>query len=158
MTTLDLPQAGGALAHVAVQAHRDRRQCGGEAHVLEALEDVADPCPSEGAARHLNVECRTDTPILLNAVVVQVPHQADIRSEDQHALEWRNHEVQDRIGSLGSQLSALSKTWRDQENKKFAEEFEQHMRGVVRFIEIIERHIPYLARKAEIIEEYMQQR
>jgi uncharacterized protein YukE len=67
-------------------------------------------------------------------------------------------DVQERITLLSGQLVNLGRTWRDQENKKFAEEFEQHMRVITRFIEIIERHIPYLARKAEIIEEYLQQR
>jgi uncharacterized protein YukE len=67
-------------------------------------------------------------------------------------------DVQERITLLGSQLVNLGRTWRDQENKKFAEEFEQHMKMVGRFIEVIEHHIPYLMRKAEIIEEYLQQR
>ena len=46
----------------------------------------------------------------------------------------------------------------DQEQKKFSEEFEQHIRTIARFIEVIERHIPYLHRKADIIDEYLQQR
>jgi WXG100 family type VII secretion target len=67
-------------------------------------------------------------------------------------------EVQDRVTSLGAQMVALERTWRDQEQKKFAEEFEQHMRTIARFVEVIEHHIPYLQRKAEIIDEYLQQR
>jgi WXG100 family type VII secretion target len=67
-------------------------------------------------------------------------------------------DLQDRIGSLSAQLATLERTWRDQEQKKFAEEFQQHMKGVARFVEIIDQHIPYLQRKAEIIEEYLQQR
>ena len=67
-------------------------------------------------------------------------------------------DVEDRITLLGTQLVDLSKTWRDQENKKFAEEFEQHMRVIARFVEVANRHVPYLLRKAEIIEEYLQQR
>jgi uncharacterized protein YukE len=67
-------------------------------------------------------------------------------------------EVQDRVTSLGAQMVALERTWRDQEQKKFSEEFEQHMRTIARFVEVIERHIPYLQRKAEIIDEYLQQR
>ena len=72
-------------------------------------------------------------------------------------LKKFNSDVQERITSLGSQLNALGKTWRDQENKKFAEEFEQHIKGCA-FLEVIDRHVPYLVRKAEIIEEYLQQR
>ncbi|MGD0383630.1 MAG: WXG100 family type VII secretion target [Thermoguttaceae bacterium] len=67
-------------------------------------------------------------------------------------------EIQSRITMLGSQLVSLSKTWRDQEQKKFTEEFEQQVKGVSRLIEVIEEHIPYLLRKAEIIEEYLHQR
>jgi len=67
-------------------------------------------------------------------------------------------DVQDRITLLGTQMVDLGKTWRDQENKKFTEEFEQHMRVIARFVEVANRHVPYLLRKAEIIEEYLQQR
>jgi uncharacterized protein YukE len=74
------------------------------------------------------------------------------------SLKKFNNELQDRLTSLGSQLGALSTTWRDQENKKFAEQFEQHMKIMVRFIESSNEHIPYLLRKAERIEEYLQQR
>jgi len=74
------------------------------------------------------------------------------------SLKKFSGDVQDRVTSLGAQMAALERTWRDQEQKKFAEEFEQHMRNMARFVEIIEHHIPYLSRKAEIIEEYLQQR
>jgi uncharacterized protein YukE len=67
-------------------------------------------------------------------------------------------ETQSRITLLNNQLVGLEKTWRDQEQKKFAEEFDQQVKVVTRLIEVIERHIPYLVRKAEIIEEYLQQR
>ncbi len=67
-------------------------------------------------------------------------------------------EIQDRITSLGAQMASLERTWRDQEQKKFSEEFEQHIRQISRFVEVIEQHIPYLNRKAEIIDEYLQQR
>jgi uncharacterized protein YukE len=69
-----------------------------------------------------------------------------------------NIEVQERIAALDGQLVGLGKTWRDQEHKKFAEEFEQHMKVISRFIEVTEEHIPYLLRKAEIIERYLEQR
>jgi uncharacterized protein YukE len=73
-------------------------------------------------------------------------------------LKKFNSDVQERITLLGTQLVNLGRTWRDQENKKFAEEFEQHIKMVGRFVELTDRHIPYLMRKAEIIEEYLQQR
>ena len=69
-----------------------------------------------------------------------------------------NTDVRDRMSALNGQLVALGKTWRDQENKKFVEEFEQHMRAIAHFMEVTEEHIPYLVRKAEVIEQYLQQR
>ena len=74
------------------------------------------------------------------------------------SLKKFNGDVQERITSLNGQLAALERTWRDQEQKKFAEEFQQQIQALARFIEMIDRHVPYLLRKAEIIEEYLQQR
>ena len=73
-------------------------------------------------------------------------------------LQRFNQELQDRLGSLASQLASLGKTWRDQEQKKFVEEFEQQAKGLARFVEMSEQHIPYLLRKAELIDQYLQQR
>lgn len=74
------------------------------------------------------------------------------------SLKKFNTSVQEQAGALGAQLNALGRTWRDQEQKKFVEQFEQHMKVVSRFLEVSEQHIPYLLRKAEIIEQYLQQR
>ena len=73
-------------------------------------------------------------------------------------LKKLNTELADRMTRVSTQLADLSHTWRDQENAKFREEFEQHMKMIARFIEANNRHIPYLLRKAERIEEYVQQR
>ena len=73
-------------------------------------------------------------------------------------LQRFNQDLQDRLTALAGQLMALSKTWRDQEQKKFAEEFEQQAKGLARFVELSEQHIPYLLRKAELIDRYLQQR
>ena len=73
-------------------------------------------------------------------------------------LKKFSNEVQERITVLNGQLTAVGRTWRDQEHKKFSEEFEQHMRVVARFTEITREYIPYLLRKAEAIEQYLQQR
>jgi uncharacterized protein YukE len=55
---------------------------------------------------------------------------------------------------IGAEMSRLASTWRDQEHRKFALEFEQQMKQLGRLIESGERHVPYLLRKAELIEEY----
>jgi uncharacterized protein YukE len=74
------------------------------------------------------------------------------------SLKKFNTDTKDRIGALAAQMASLGKSWRDQEHKKFAEDFEQHMRVIARFIDVTEQHIPYLLRKAETIEQYLQQR
>jgi WXG100 family type VII secretion target len=74
------------------------------------------------------------------------------------SLKKFSSELQNRINMLGGQLVTLEKTWRDQEQKKFSDEFQQQVKNVSRLVEIIEEHIPYLLRKAEIIDQYMNQR
>jgi hypothetical protein len=58
--------------------------------------------------------------------------------------------------AVGNQLAALSSTWRDQEHKKFADEFESNMKVLLRFTETADEYVPYLLRKAEHIEDYLQ--
>ena len=72
------------------------------------------------------------------------------------SLKKFNADLRDRSSSLANQLAALGATWRDQEHKKFVEEFEEHMRIIQRFTEAADQHIPYLLRKAEHIEDYLQ--
>ena len=74
------------------------------------------------------------------------------------SLKKFSSDMQERSSSLNGQLAALERTWRDQEQKKFTEEFQQQTLALARLIEMIDRHIPYLLRKAELIEEYLQQR
>ena len=69
-----------------------------------------------------------------------------------------NAEVEERITALSAQMHALGSTWRDQEHKKFAEDFEQQIKTIARYVEATNEHAPLLIRKAERIEEYLQQR
>ena len=71
-------------------------------------------------------------------------------------LKKFNNELQNQTALLGNQLAALGSTWRDQEHKKFVEQFEQHMKMIGRFTEATDQYIPYLMRKAEHIEDYLQ--
>jgi uncharacterized protein YukE len=73
-------------------------------------------------------------------------------------LKKFNQELDERMTSLRAQLSSLGATWRDQEHKKFVEDFEQHMKVIAKYMEATNEHAPYLMRKAERIEEYLQQR
>ena len=66
--------------------------------------------------------------------------------------------LRDQVGALGVRFNNLGDTWRDQEHAKFAEEFEQTMRVVLRFADAADQQVPFLLRKAEKIEEYLNQR
>lgn len=88
--------------------------------------------------------------------------QAIVNPEELRAfaqkLKQFNNVLTDQAAMLANQLDGLSNTWRDQENRKFTEEFNEHLRLLAQFVEMNNRHIPYLLRKAERIDEYLQQR
>jgi WXG100 family type VII secretion target len=67
-------------------------------------------------------------------------------------------DLQSQISRLHGQMVNLSGTWRDQEQQKFAEEFEETIKSFKRFVEAADRHAPFLLRKADRVEEYLQQR
>jgi WXG100 family type VII secretion target len=69
-----------------------------------------------------------------------------------------NHDLQALMMGLHSRMRELEKTWRDQEQRKFADEFEQTMKAMARFTEATEQHIGFLQQRAGHIEEYLQQR
>ena len=71
-------------------------------------------------------------------------------------LKKFNANLRDRASALGNQLAALNSTWRDQEHKKFADEFETNMKVLLRFTETADEYVPYLLRKAQHIEDYLQ--
>jgi len=73
-------------------------------------------------------------------------------------LKKFNADVQERLTSLAGQLTALGRSWRDQEHKKFAEEFSQTLKALKRFVDISNQHTPFLLRKAQRIEEYLNQK
>jgi uncharacterized protein YukE len=67
-------------------------------------------------------------------------------------------ELHNQMTVLHGQLVGLGTSWRDQENQKFAEEFEQTLVVLKRFLETTNQHIPFLLRKAQRVEEYLSQR
>jgi uncharacterized protein YukE len=73
-------------------------------------------------------------------------------------LKRFNTDLQERIASLQARFAAVGDTWHDQEHAKFAEEFQQSMKAMKRFVEVSNQHTPYLLRKAQRIEEYLNQR
>jgi len=64
-------------------------------------------------------------------------------------------EMKQRSGGLASQMNQLEQTWRDEQQRKFSEEFTAQMRQMSRLIKSTEQHIPYLLRKAEQIDAYL---
>jgi WXG100 family type VII secretion target len=73
-------------------------------------------------------------------------------------LKRFNEEISGRTASLQARFNALSNTWKDQEQVKFAEEFEGMMKSMRKFVEASNVHGPFLLRKARRIEEYLDQR
>ena len=59
---------------------------------------------------------------------------------------------------MNAKMGALQGTWKDQEQQKFAEEFDQTTKVLVKFLRVSEQHVPFLVRKAERLEEYLKQR
>jgi len=64
-------------------------------------------------------------------------------------------EMKERSAGLASQMNQLEQTWRDEQQRKFAEEFSTEMQQLSRLIRATEQHIPYLLRKAEQIDAYL---
>ncbi len=73
-------------------------------------------------------------------------------------LKQFNNELMNQMTVLHGQLTGLGQSWRDRENEKFVEEFEQTILVIKRFVEATNQHVPFLMRKAERVEEYLQQR
>jgi uncharacterized protein YukE len=73
-------------------------------------------------------------------------------------LKRFNGDLAGLISSLQAKLSSLESTWRDQEQKKFTEAFEQTMKVLANFLEASNVHANFLNKKATLIEEYLKQR
>jgi len=69
-----------------------------------------------------------------------------------------NNEMQMLVGGLHGRLRGLEATWRDQEQRKFTEAFEQTIKVLSGFLEASTQHVSFLAKKANLIEEYLKQR
>ncbi|MGD1275715.1 MAG: WXG100 family type VII secretion target [Tepidisphaeraceae bacterium] len=69
-----------------------------------------------------------------------------------------NNELQGLLGGLNAKLHGLEATWRDQEQRKFTEAFEQTVKAVGKFLESSHEHVQFLGKKAAAIEDYLKQR
>ena len=66
-----------------------------------------------------------------------------------------SEELKQQSTGLASQMNQLEQTWRDEQQRKFSEEFSTQMRQLTRLIQSTEQHVPYLMRKAEQIDAYL---
>lgn len=71
------------------------------------------------------------------------------------SLHRFGQELQTQATSLGAQMNQLEQTWRDEQQRKFAGEFEDCLRQIHRIVTASEKHVPYLVRKAEQIDAYL---
>ena len=69
-----------------------------------------------------------------------------------------NNELQTLVGGLHGRMRNLELSWRDQEQRKFAEAFEQTAKSLGQFLEASHQHVSFLGKKAALIEEYLKQR
>lgn len=82
---------------------------------------------------------------------------AELRRFARDLTRFRD-DLQNLLSGLHGSMRNLEKTWRDQEQRKFAEEFADTAKSLGRFLESAEQHIQLLHRRAGHIEEYLQQR
>ena len=66
---------------------------------------------------------------------------AELRRFAQQLKQFHT-ELEERLITLNGQLQNLNATWRDQEHKKFAEEFEQHLKLIAKSIESANEYAP----------------
>ena len=85
-----------------------------------------------------------------------------LRRDTVEATVWAMSEAEalllDRSMRFSRQECALEQGWRDQEQRKFTEAFEQTAKGLASFLEASHQHVQFLGKKASLIEEYLKQR
>lgn len=69
-----------------------------------------------------------------------------------------NNELQGLVSGLHARMRGLESSWRDQEQRKFAEAFEQTVKVLGGFLQDSHTHVQFLNKKANLIEEYLKQR
>jgi uncharacterized protein YukE len=67
-------------------------------------------------------------------------------------------EIESLMGQMRGRMSGLEGTWRDQEQKKFAEAFASTTKALAVFVEAAAEHAVFLNKKAAAIELYLRQR
>jgi uncharacterized protein YukE len=73
-------------------------------------------------------------------------------------LKRFNDELAGLMSTVNAKLHALEASWRDQEQRKFVEAFDQTFKAIGVFLENSYEHVKFLAKKASAVEEYLKQR
>jgi uncharacterized protein YukE len=71
-------------------------------------------------------------------------------------LQRYSQTLRETTAALTQAQARLNESWRDQEQRRFSEEFEDQVKLVQKLLDLSDRHAPYLVKKAEIIEQYLQ--
>ncbi len=69
-----------------------------------------------------------------------------------------NNELQSLLSGLNARMRGLEQSWRDNEQKKFSEAFQQTVKALSGFMEASQEHVAVLNKKAALVEEYLKQR
>jgi uncharacterized protein YukE len=69
-----------------------------------------------------------------------------------------NTELTGLFQSINAKLRGLEQSWRDAEQRKFTEAFDQTAKGIGVFIDNSVQHVQMLNKKAALLEEYLKQR
>jgi len=67
-------------------------------------------------------------------------------------------ELEALMGQMHSRMATLETTWRDQEQRKFAEAFSVTAKSLATFIDAAGEHAAFLNKKALLVEQYLRQR
>jgi len=69
-----------------------------------------------------------------------------------------NNDLGQLVSGLHGKMRQLEQNWRDQEQRKFAEAFEQTAKALAGFLDASHEHVSFLTKKANLIDEYLKQR
>ena len=69
-----------------------------------------------------------------------------------------NSDLENLVAGLQTRLRGLEKSWTDQEQRRFTQEFEQTVKTLSRFLYASTQHAAFLVKKARHIEDYLEQR
>ena len=71
-------------------------------------------------------------------------------------LKQFNEQLRQSMAQLNGQFNQLGGTWQDQKHQKFAQEFQQTVKVLERFLQTTDQHIPFLLKEAELLSQYLQ--